>query len=1283
MKNSAQLSRINGYFINRSQYDAVLFDLDGVITKTAEIHIIAWERIFNDFLKAQKEQKQQQVKKVSATDDRADPFRSFDITDDYRKYVDGKPRYDGICSFLDSRGIKLPRGRNDDLPGMNTIYSLGKKKDLIFKELIAKGVDVYHSSIDLIEQLKLRGFKVAVVSSSRNCRAVLRSAHLSHIFDVKVDGVDRQRLDLKGKPHPDTYLAAADQLEIPADRCVVVEDAVAGVEAGVRGSFGLVVGVNRDNLKDLLIQAGADFVVNDLSEVKIKANISNLPGMFDFKKSIYAKMKDKDSVLFINYDTTPTHYDTVVYPDGSKIDENYRDSLIKLSNFCSIVIISKKEPESIRKNISIDNILYVGGRNFRIYCREVPNNFIDKSILDKVLELHTDPGDNMGKAVDFLIDALDISRTEGMLFYLGGDVSDEDAFSVLPGFGLGLVVGQGERETAAHYRLDSMEEVNGFLSWLALNFKEGNTWSLVFDDFSPESEKHRETLCALGNGYFVTRGALAQAAPGEIHYPGTYLAGGYNRVSTKVGDQEVVNEELFNLPNWLNFNFRIEGGKWFDLNRVDILFHRQELDMEKGVLHRTIRFRDEFSRETRITERRLVSMADMHLAALEMVLTPVNYLATVEVKSVLDAHVKNEGVERYKGLNNCHLIPITEGESSNNSILLLTRTSQSRLNIVLTARTELYKSGQPAGFQRELIRKKGYIEHRFKGEIHHNEPLHIEKTISLFTSRDHGISECASDAATTLHATGGFEELYKRQALEWQHIWRRFEIKLGLANPKHDYPTRRILRLYTFHLLQTVSKYSIDLDIGMPSRGWHGEAYRGHVFWDELIIFPFLNYRMPQITRSLIFYRYRRLFEARQAAAAIGCKGAMYPWQSGSNGREEGQRLHYNPRSRRWIRDNTWLQRHINAAIVYNIHQYFQVSGDLSFMAFYGAELILEIANFFSTLATWNPEIERYEILGVVGPDEYHDQYPDAKVPGINNNSYTNIMAVFVMIKALELQNILPETRMRELYDDLHIEKTDLTRWESISRKMRVVFHGDSIISQFEGYDDLLEFDWDGYRRKYKNIQRLDRILEAEGDSVNRYKISKQADVLMLFYLFSSEELSALLNRLGYGNQFEYETIPHNISYYMERTCNGSSLSRVIDSWVRARSDREASWDRFLKALQVDIADIQGGTTPEGIHLGAMAGCSDIIQRCYTGLETRDDILFLNPRLPEELKSIKLHIRYRCVWLDLHIRQKQMTIKSFACRAGPIKINVCGKVFSFEPGESRELVYSECGQSSE
>ncbi len=163
-----------------------------------------------------------------------------------------------------------------------------------------------------------------------------------------------------------------------------------------------------------------------------------------------------------------------------------------------------------------------------------------------------------------------------------------------------------------------------------------------------------------------------------------------------------------------------------------------------------------------------------------------------------------------------------------------------------------------------------------------------------------------------------------------------------------------ILRLHIFHLLQTVSRNSIDLDNGVPARGWHGEAYRGHVFWDELFIFPYLNLRIPNLTRSLLLYRYRRLNRARLAAEEEGVRGALYPWQSGSNGREETQQLPLNPKSGRWLPDHTHLQRHVNAAIAYNVWQYFKTTGDLEFLCNYGAEMILEIARFLANIATYN-----------------------------------------------------------------------------------------------------------------------------------------------------------------------------------------------------------------------------------------------------------------------------------------------------------------------------------------
>jgi alpha,alpha-trehalase len=481
--------------------------------------------------------------------------------------------------------------------------------------------------------------------------------------------------------------------------------------------------------------------------------------------------------------------------------------------------------------------------------------------------------------------------------------------------------------------------------------------------------------------------------------------------------------------------------------------------------------------------------------------------------------------------------------------------------------------------------------------------------------------------------------------------------------------------LHIFHLLQTSSPHTIDLDVGVPSRGWHGEAYRGHIFWDEMFVFPLLNLRIPDITRSLMMYRYRRLGAARQAAREAGHQGAMYPWQSGSDGREETQVVHLNPKSGRWLPDHSRHQRHVNIAIVFNIWQYYQVTGDLEFLCFHGAEMILEIARFWASLASWNTNSERYEIHGVMGPDEYHDAYPDSDQPGLRNNSYTNLSVVWVLCRALDLIERLPHEHVHRVRGKLELSDSEIERWTDISRKMRLVFHPDGILSQFEGYEVLEELDWGTYRKRHGEVLRLDRILEAEEDSPNHYKVSKQADVLMLFYLFSAEELDRLFKRLGYS--FDPDVIPRTVEYYLDRTSHGSTLSQVVHSWVLARSDRSRSWQLFTQALESDVADVQGGTTPEGIHLGAMAGTVDLIHRCYLGLDARQDVLWLNPQLPRELSRLRIRIRYRQASLCLDATHEVLKVHVPHCPIEPVRIGFGDRVINLRESESLDLKMSD------
>jgi beta-phosphoglucomutase family hydrolase len=240
--------------LDAEHFDAVLFDLDGVLTDTARVHAQAWKRMFDGFLR-------------SWSEAHGAPFRAFDYETDYLPYVDGKPRYDGVRSFLASRGIRLPEGELDDAPDAETVHGLGNRKNVLVNETLAEGVETYDGSLALVHQLHADGIRTAVVSSSANCKAVLEAAGIAELFEARVDGVVARDLGLPGKPAPDTYLEAARRLDAPPERAVVIEDAISGVASGRNGGFGLVIGVDREGNPDALREHGADIVVADLGEL--------------------------------------------------------------------------------------------------------------------------------------------------------------------------------------------------------------------------------------------------------------------------------------------------------------------------------------------------------------------------------------------------------------------------------------------------------------------------------------------------------------------------------------------------------------------------------------------------------------------------------------------------------------------------------------------------------------------------------------------------------------------------------------------------------------------------------------------------------------------------------------------------------------------------------------------------------------------------------------------------------------------------------------------------------
>ncbi|WP_038554390.1 trehalose-phosphatase [Nocardia nova] len=1311
-----------GPVIDTRRYDAVIFDMDGVVTDTAAVHAAAWTEIFDRFLGSR------------------DPLPGENLTPftaaDYQDCVDGKPRYDGVADFLAARGISLPRGDSSDPPGTATVCGLGNAKDEMFRAHLAEsGVRVFDGTVALVHRLRAAGVRTAVFSASRHAGQVLEAAGLGELFGVRVDGLVAERLGLPGKPDPATLLHAAAELDTEPERTVVVEDAEAGVTAGRSGGFGLVIGIDRTGRPERLSRAGADIVVADAANIRVRGGFRRLSEIADALvcwPSIADTIEDEHVAVLLDFDGTIS--DIVPDPGAAVPIAGVRRTLARLAAQCPVAVISGRGLDDLRTRVGVDGIWYAGSHGFELLAPDgtrhthdagpesepalvraaaelarrlgrIPGILIEpkafavavhhrrvavdaittvvSTVHDiareqglrvtagrKVTELRPDVDWDKGRALQWV---LNMVGHHTVPVYLGDDLTDEDAFDAVEVTGIPIVVrhnDSGDRRTAARFALDRPARAGEFLVRLAdllageSDWAAARSWVLGYEGYDPVAERLREALCAVGNGYLVTRAAAPESRAGEHHYPGTYVAGIYNRLTDEIDGHSLENESLVNLPNWLPLTWRIGDGEWFDIDAAELLDYTQEFDFRRAVLERRWRYRDAAGRVTAVVQRRFASMRSPHLCALRTIITPDDWDGPVTVRSRIDGSVRNAGVDRYARLSGQHLTQPRARTPDAHTALVVMRTSQSQVTVAVGTRTTVAAgAGEVAGSSTE--NGSGQVGHLFEVRAEPGRDIVIDKVAAVYTGRDRAISAPDEAALRLLGESGGFDALLAGHAAVWDHLWRRFRIDLDAS-----VDVVRALRLHVLQLAQTLSIHTADLDAGVPARGLHGEAYRGHVFWDELFVLPVVNLRMPELSRELLRYRFRRLPAARAAARALGCRGALFPWQSGSDGREESQRLHLNPRSGRWNPDPSARAHHAGLAVAYNVWHYYQATRDGVFLAEYGAELLIEIARFWADRASYEPADDRYHIRGVIGPDEFHSGYPQAPYDGIDDNAYTNVMAVWTIRRALDAVALLAPRVRAELLDRLAISAAEPEQWAEVADRMIVPFH-DGIISQFAGYDRLAELDWDDYRRRYGDIGRLDRLLEAEGDDVNRYRVAKQADVLMLFYLLSADELGELLARLGYD--FGGPAIPRTVDYYLARTSHGSSLSAVVDSWVLARANRDRAMEFFGRVLESDIADIQGGTTAEGIHLGAMAGSVDLAQRCFTGLEIRENRIIFEPAWPSELGPLIVAVVYHGHRLTVRVDAEFVDITSDADGADPITIECRGRTVRLAPGDTTRL----------
>lgn len=510
--------------LDRSRFDAVIFDLDGVVTRTALVHAAAWKSLFDEYFQ----------RRAQRGEPEAAPF---DIERDYRLYVDGKPRQDGIRSFLQARGIELPPGDPADPLDRETVWGLAKRKNHSFlQQLERDGVRVYETTVQLLDVLQTHGFAVALISASENAAAVLQAAGLLDRFDTRVDGVEAKRLGLRGKPAPDVFLEAARRLCVAPGRTVVVEDAIAGVQAGRAGGFACVIGVDRMGQPEDLRTNGADVVVSDLGEVTVEAparascrNTHDLPSALENMESI-VDSTHRRPVVFLDYDGTLTPI--VAQPEDAVLSDAMRMVVQRLAQVCTVAVISGRDLPDVRNRVAVQGIIYAGSHGFDIagpgglrleneeaqacvpaldqaeislreqlhaipgarverkrysvavHYRNVPEDRVQEiePIVDrvhrrhdalrrsggkKVFELQPRIDWHKGCAVLWLLKTLQLDCSEVLPVYLGDDLTDEDAFQALAQRGVGIVIRDEPRPTAAQYALETTEETANFLEQLA------------------------------------------------------------------------------------------------------------------------------------------------------------------------------------------------------------------------------------------------------------------------------------------------------------------------------------------------------------------------------------------------------------------------------------------------------------------------------------------------------------------------------------------------------------------------------------------------------------------------------------------------------------------------------------------------------------------------------------------------------------------------------------------------------------------------------------------------
>jgi hypothetical glycosyl hydrolase len=765
-------------------------------------------------------------------------------------------------------------------------------------------------------------------------------------------------------------------------------------------------------------------------------------------------------------------------------------------------------------------------------------------------------------------------------------------------------------------------------------------WILEETVFDVRNSAKFETIFAQGNGYMGVRACTEESYPGQTR--NCFVAGTFNRFD----DREVT--ELPNTPDFIALNL-VLNGEPFHLERGTILAYSRKLNLKKGELIRQVVWESGKKEKYELAFRRFVSMQDRHLIGMRLEITPLSGKTDVAIRSGIDGRMTNSGAQHFH-----------EGDkriADGVHLQMTAATTESKIDFVFNCTHRFWKDGGLVSPINKPSIERRYLGTEMKVSLQQSEKLVFEKTCSIHTSRDIdntcgdlGRLKEASLSELIRYAELGYEALLTESARVWEEKWEAVPIKLT-TDRGFD---QLAIRFAQYHL--TIMTPSHDNRISVGAKGLTGEGYKGHVFWDtEIFIMPYFLFTDPAAARKLLEYRYYTLDGARLNAKRRGFRGAMYPWESAGTGEEETPEwgpvdVVSGTPTRIWT---GLIEQHITSDVAYGVWQYYRTTGDRDFMVRCGYEIIMETANFWASRVEWDQPSGRYYIQDVIGPDEYKEH--------VNNNAYTNYMANWNLRTAIRCHEEL-----------LHADKE---AWEKLNERMRIREASEEwaekaeriYLPQPRSIDDVIPQD-DTYLHKkridlgkYRNQTHVGLILEDYNmDQVSQIQVSKQADLLVLFYLLE--------------NQFTKEVKRANWNYYEPLTVHDSSLSLSTHCILACDVEEdELAYRMFEQAARIDLGPNMK-SSDQGIHSASIGGIWKSVVFGFGGVRSLDGLLRIDPRLPAAWEVLEFPLYWQGDKLKVRIDKKRLQITNGTNRNESLSLHVRGRLHTFKQTLDLELV---------